>query len=248
MKLNDRVTLFAQTKTGQITDEGIHSSGRELLGLSAELGLLVLAQGYPASAQISLEILLDDMSLNQPAIDVNSSQAGAEAALCLSESLDNINEYLNSQTDTQTDDLAAEQGGVAMAAIMLLGNQLSCVQLGVLCCLRYSAEQLQAVTKESAVPDQLGQGQSIHPSILQHELVEGDIFILTTNKFVQEITLEFMRLTLSRFSDNLDMAMRQINTRALRNGLAQKPDIVLCRIDPISDSSKSWLGKLRGSK
>lgn len=245
MNLNERVTLCAQTQNGPFAEDGLHPSGRAVMAIYSEQGLLAFAQGDSTMAQLALEVLLDDMSLNLPAIDVTSSQAGSAVALCLSESLENINEYLNEQGGDSEPSATDLPRGLSMACLQLLGNQLSYVQTGDLCCLHYSAQRLHALADDESAAQLLGLGLSIRPVIQQTELREGDVYILTSQRFVQLITLEFLRVTLSRFSDNLEMAMRQINTRALRNGLQQKPDILLCRIDPVSANTKSWLGKFR---
>ena len=247
MNLKESINFLAQTENGQFSKSGIHTFDQQVIAINAELGLMILAQGKVSGenspAYKSVEIMLDDMELNLSAIKKESELSVSVASHCMSESLDNINEYLFSQANTNE---AMELGrGVEFAAVQLHHSLISCGSVGGLECLIFSANELRVLGTKTSVQEKLGVGLSLQPEIAEQDFVTGDIVLMLSSDLLQVLTQEFIRVTLSRFNENLEMAIRQINTRALQNGFNHKPALIICSMNQVIEKRRSWLGKLR---
>ena len=62
---------------------------------------------------------------------------------------------------------------------------------------------------------------------------------------IDAIGIDYLRTTLSRFPDSIDMALRQIKTRASRNAASREPCIIIARVDELVAKKRGWLSKLR---
>jgi hypothetical protein len=243
MNLNERVTFLAQLESGLYKDDGIQSSAQQAAGINIQAGLLVLAQGEPELSRQAIEILTDDMQLNLVPQPGNKQPANYRAKLCLQESLLNIHEYLLPRLSVNTS--SGLQQRVELGILQLVENSLICSSLGALSCLKYSEKQILELSNRSSTKGRLGRDKTIQPFILEQDLQAGDILMLAHEHFLKDISLEFIRLTLSRFSDNLEMALRQINTRHARNGASRKPALIVCRVDQLMPQKRGWLNSLR---
>lgn len=74
---------------------------------------------------------------------------------------------------------------------------------------------------EKAVFDNLAESISTHP---------GDI-LMAQKRYINVNGIDYLRTTLSRFPDEITMALRQINTRVGRNKTMNEIVIVLTRVD-----------------
>ncbi len=245
MPSQNSLSVIVQTENDQFTSSGIYKDGQFLVGINIELGLISIAHteidSQHSLAHKSIEILLDDMSLNLPGISDNRHQGG-DANRCLKESIDNINEYLVSQSMTNS---LVGKDGIELVATQVQKNFLNCFQTAKFSSLQFSANRLQNLLKDKPSPVVLGLHAALDPEVTAVTLESGDILLLTSVKDMQLIGEEFLRVTLSRFSDNLEMLLRQINTRALHNGLKDKPVVALCRLDKVLEEQRGWLGKFR---
>jgi len=245
--MSDHITVLAQLGDSRFTHSGIQQNDGVALGLDCESGLLVLARNKVDngldSALKSVQILLDDMSVNLSRLLPVARNSIKIVSLCLNESLQNINEYLLMNTVAYISGETAT--AVELAAIQLDKQKLVGFANGSMRCLRFSVDKLHNVTGE---PGQraLGVEKSFQLGIVRQPQQEGDVLLLTTNEVLSTLQNDFIRLTLSRFSENLEMALRQINTRAAHQGLEQKPLLIVCRINQKSaQASGGWLNKLR---
>lgn len=247
MDLKDSISIIAQTENGQFSENGIQYVDSNVIGVNSQLGLMVLtsgeSQGEQAAAFKAVEIMMDDMQLNLTSKNSKSKYQGSIALRCMTESLDNINEYLYSHSET---DIQLKQpAGVDLAAVQILQNVISSCSVGGLQCLKFSDNKLQVLSDDSKAEDKLGIETSFKPDIVEQAFTEGDIVVLLASSLIKELGQEFIRLTLSRFNENLEMALRQINTRALKNGLKHKPNMIICRKNQVVEERRSWFQKLR---
>jgi len=246
MQLNTEITILAQMGEKQFSETGIESDGLLVAGINHELGLLVLAaadeESYKQnSAYKAIEIMMDDMSFNLSVNAGNSGKITSAVTQCMHESIDNINEYLFSQF--QASALSSDMGGVDLSAIQIQQNVISCCQLGEIQGFKFSDNQLSKLGAAEQDKLRLGTHNSLTVNIVEHGIRQGDILILTTEQVMTKIGEEFIRVTTSRFSDNLEMLLRQLNTRALHNGLEQNPVIILCRIERSQTQKSGWLSR-----
>ncbi|MBT3203809.1 MAG: hypothetical protein HN349_05780 [Gammaproteobacteria bacterium] len=246
MNLKDSISIVAQINNVQFTEKDIQFSSGEVVGINPELGLMVLAQGEcqaeDAAAYKSVEIMLDDMELNLKSTINDSSLSSSMVDRCISESLENINEYLYFQAERKAG--LEKVDGVDLAVVQIQQNNISCCNVGSLSCLRFSGDELQVLGKDSAIDDKLGIKTALQSTIVEKDFSEGDTLLLTSPDLVSQLGHDFIRVTLSRFNDNLEMALRQINTRALRHDFEQKPVIIICRRIHTMKQSRNWFNKM----
>ena len=248
MNLKDSINILAQTENGSFTETGIHNTSRHVVGVEQKLGLIILTQGnsqdFNQPAYKSVEIMLDDMELNLSAKIKSSQLSGFAASQCMSESLENINEYLCSQSaNSETVD---ETNGVELAAIQIHQSSISYCSVGKVNCLVFNDNLgLQVLAVDNSAQEKLGIETSLQAEVAEHDVVVGDIVVLLPSDLLNLLTPDFIRITLSRFNQNLEMALRQINTRALQNDLPEKPTIALCRVNQMTEKKRSWFGKIR---
>ncbi len=231
------ISLLAQQDGKSLTTDGIHAGGNNALCLDGARGLLALSTGEAST--IALEVLQDDMSVNMDLAlrQVTGSTSGV--SLCLQESLDNINEYLRQK---QADSNSALELGV----IQLGNQQLSAYVCGSICAARYRAEQLEMLCDETRAQPLPGAQAHYSPRLIELDFQVDDLLLLTTARVFDTLGADFIRLTLVRFHDNLQMALRQINTRALHHGLPDKPLVILGRIEKVEkNGALNWFRRLR---
>ena len=228
----ENLTIITQNGDGDAITQGIGVATAGAVGIDLQQGLVVLAQNCEQSqdeARFSIEILLDDMQLNLPSVLQESESASAVGA-CLKESMVNINEYLLSKNAQQS--TAGMHTSVSLIAVQFLKGQLSVLGIGDYDCLLLREQKLTSWLDAFSKGDSLlGAQPLISMRNTNAWFQAGDVIMLTHHSMLDVIGEEFVRVTLSRFSDNIDMALRQINTRVAREGLPQKQQLVICRID-----------------
>ncbi len=238
----DPMKMIAQTEAGLIFTKGMQSSGPIALAINPELGLLVLgqntAQNGRYSAQVAVEILLDDLQLNLSVKEGNvvSSSSGIETSQCFSESFENINEYL----------ISSNAEPVSLSVLHFSGHHVICAFIGNMSCLMLSNNKLSNLTQVENTDSRLGLTPNIETNMVRHPVTSEVVLISLTSEVLQAIGSDHIRLTLSRFKDNLDMAMRQINTRAAHCGIENKPALLLSQIPKDPSTHSGWLNRLRG--
>jgi len=249
MNQQEHFTYLAQTVTGHVFVDGVEVAETLAQAVYPQQGLMVMAEGCSVMAdpQQVIEILIDDMKLNLPPLETRDASTDTElASRCLAESYENINEYL---LDKPSGSSQPEQNCVALAAIQFVNNRLSCAVAGDYCCLSFGDDKIQTMNDIHDVnlkgDRALGLKTDFQMNITQHLISEGQIVLLAPLTLVQTVGEEHIRLTLSRFPDNLDMALRQINTRAAKRGMEAKPAIIIARVETALKSKPGWLNRLR---
>ena len=197
--------------------------------------MITLAEGHPQQDSMALravEVLLDDMAVNLP--------KSSHACECLEESFDNINDYLLSLAQQQTQ---TEPEAVSLIALQLMPEHLALTALGDYSCLYYSEGKLEPVLQGS--DQRLGINPEIHSVSCQQAYVEGDQLLIVKTHELGFIDQDYIRVTLARFEDNLQMSLRQISARAINQGLQDKPSLLICRMDQDAQKGSGWLSRLR---
>lgn len=248
MNPKDSISILAQTDEGLFLDNGIRHDTCNVIGIDADLGLMVLASGESQTASSptykAVEIMMDDMQLNLSASQDKTWPAVSIASLCLTESIDNINEYLCPRV--YADSSSDSNQGVELLAVQFFEDAMSCCNIGSMQCLIFSDNKLRFSGSENEPQLKLGISSSIETEIPEYKYIADDVILLLSSGLLEILDFEFIRMTLSRFSENLDMALRQINTRAMQNGLKQKPFIIICKINQLEEKPRSWFARLTG--
>ncbi len=247
MVKNKSISIVAQTQTGKFSDTDIQYFGNDFVGINTEIGLMALArsegEGKSSIAHKSIEILMDDMELNLNAEAIQTKfDETIQASRCLTESLDNINEYLSSRSSSLTP--VETRKGVEMAVIQIGINRISYYCNKYFSALKFSEEQLLELDKTPEPHTPLGVDTELEPEVHEKAFSDGDIVLLLPSAVLNELGLEFIRVTISRFQENLEMVLRQINMRTLQNGLKFKHSMIICHKNQVIEQKKSWLGKL----
>ena len=219
-------------------------------GIDQEIGLMAISTSKPgieiSPARLTMDILLDDMRINIPqfAEDITESKYSSLGVDCLQESLDNINEYLYNLVGSQF----GSTGAVAtqLSAFQYLNGYLSYVLgLGVKCLLLRNNDLMELSNETSHLVGALGETPQFESRVKQEQLNQGDILFVASSGDINTIEEDFIRVTLSRFPENLETALRQINTKVIRKGMKTIPGIILCRINHSSQTKRRWMDKLR---
>jgi len=241
MNLFNHITILAQLTNGQVFSHGTERSGTQILSVNPELGLIAMALGDDLSnnapAPKSIEILLDDIELNLGANERRAVPLVNEslATLCLRESVDNINEYLFSSTHQNQNQGSGK--GVGLAAMLLLKNQLCYFATSDIYSFLFKGNQLSHLIEPTDTDStrQIGEDKAVQPEVVAREYSSGDILVMISAQGLNALGPDFIRVTLSRFEGNLEMALRQMTIRMRRSGSEQNPALILCHINSVGN-------------
>ena len=227
----DNLTVIAQNGDAEMITQGIAVATVGAVGLDLQQGLVVLAHNSEQNqddARLAVEILLDDMQLNLPSV-LQESESASAASGCLKESVDNINEYLLTKNAQQSPEIG--HSSVSLIAIQFLKGQFSVLGTGDYNCLLLRQQKLSTLLDDVSKQESLlGVRTEISVRNTNAWFKAGDVMVLLHPSVLDAVGEEFVRVTLSRFADNLDMAIRQMNTRVAHAGLSHRPQLIICHI------------------
>ncbi len=232
MGLPNRISIMAQLESGQIFSNGTQYSGTQVLSIEQDLGLATMALGYnlPDSTRAieAVEILLDDIALNLDPGENRKVILTSEtlAMLCLRESVSNVNDYLASSSRQGCPDISIKT--VGLATILFQDNQLNYIATNDICCCLFEGGELVSLDALSVKPDPLGASTTLRLEVVSRKYFPGSSLLMLPAKDLEAVGQDFLRLTLSRFNDNMEMALRQIAVRIRRSGSRQDPALILC--------------------
>jgi len=234
--------ITGQISGNIISDSPIQHSENLALGIHRELGLLILAQETNNKtqnlAQKSIEIMLDDMSFNLSALSEKQKPTFRAVSTCLHESIENINDYLIEQGQFNSAELSHH--GISLSSIQIHPLGISCSIHGDITCLKHSDDSLSSLGSKLSQSNRLGIHSGLSFSISEIEFKLGDILFLATSELIECLGHDFIRMTLSRFGDNLDMAIRQINARAKKLTNPSDISFLICKNNKHSTLKKGW--------
>ena len=239
------LTAIAQTHTGWVFDEGVQISQKDVLTMDQSLGLLAISQAVDVaepqgSAHMAIQILLDDMQVNLPMIAETADNNLSAASQCLMESIVNINEYLFDRSHSNKE--TVEQA-ISLCAIQFQPGGLCAISNRHLVIMLFHDGEIKTLG-EKLPSTKFGISSTIKAQVVEQNVVKDDILLITTQTFLETIDKEFLRITLSRFGNNLAMALRQINTRASHKGQSSKPVVMLARIEKDLEKPVGWFNRL----
>jgi len=247
MTTQDNLTIATQISGQQNPQPGIYETADQVIGFEPNIGLIAITTNplnlESPPAKIAMEILMDDMQTNIPQLKTKMSNADQAilGANCLQESLENINEFLYEQTISQLS--TPQSRTTSITALQYLNGYLSFIIGSGQKCLLFKNNQLKNIS--NAVSRPLGGKPNYDSKVLQETMSFGDILFIAAIDDVKTMQEDFIRLTLSRFPENLDTVLRQLNTKFSRTGASQIPSIIICRINQKTGLKKTWIGKLR---
>jgi hypothetical protein len=210
-----RCNFLAQDRAANRFVSGVAGDSGQVLGIDPDICLAVMAVAggnQRESAELAMDILLDDMRTNLEQITISKAVDEAPGLVCLRESLVNIEEYLREEQLGEVS-LAAvqidEEGRVSLAAagdllFYLRGDKV----------LRLSAEETRPLGATEASSD---------PLLVELSVEQAACLLLLTAEDEAAIGMEFVKLSLARFCNTPEMLLRQLSVRGQRNKLARPP-------------------------
>jgi hypothetical protein len=242
------VSIIAQTSKGEPISEGLIGNDSQWLLINNQYSLLALADDKfdetGQSARLSIEILLDDIQTNLSSGEYEQASNFDKYVLatrCIEESCENINDYLLSLSNGAE---SAIGKGVALTVMQIINGECSFIQADEYCCLHFHEGQLKNLNHNrntDKFPQKLlGISDSLAIKASQLSLSVNDLLLICNDELLQYIDEEFLRVTLTRFQDSPQMAMRQITIKAQRSGMSTKPLLIIMLINQLEEKAKSW--------
>lgn len=230
--------------------EGVHIIRDYAIGNSSEPQLVAMAKsdaGVDGSAAAkAVEILLDDMDTNLSTMQTGlsrSAQAGF-VTQCMQESLDNINEFLHFQLSKAQ--LSEQDVYTSLAAIQYFEGYVSFIVTDEFSCLVFRQSELTVLMPPSTEsPGLLGEKPEFSGQAHSMSVSERDLLIIARSDDIDTLGGDYLRTTLSRFPDSIDMALRQIKTRISHNSASKELFMIIARVDALAAQKRSWVDRLR---
>lgn len=242
MNLFINFEITGQLSGRPISELAIQPAQDLVLGLQKDIGLIVLANNPNSTDQYAahkaVEIMLDDMEFNLGSQIKNDSIKQTIASGCLHESIDNINDYFIDHDQLSTEEQSTK--GVSLTTIQIHDKGISCCMHGGLAHYKFSNESFDLIGNKASMAKSLGINPALSFTIDEQSLAVNDILFLAHHDLVEQLGHEFIRMTLSRFGDNLYMAIRQINARAAKTQTSQNSSFLLCRKISEKKINKGW--------
>jgi hypothetical protein len=251
MNMQYSISILAQAGEEEPITEGMTGQGSQVVAIDNQFSLFGLAEDKADQAgktsRLSLEILLDDIQTNLSSREYAQASNDAKhvmATHCIQESFENINDYLISQGSSI---VPAEHEGVALSVMQVIHGECSFIHADEHCCLHFREGKLMNLTQAKSTEDSpktlLGITGTVNIKLNQLSITPGDLLLTCNHELLQHVTPEYLRVTMMRFQDSPQMAMRQITSKAQRSGMQGKPVLVIVTINQITDKPRSWFKK-----
>ena len=250
MSSHYQLSIFTQISDQPQVDEGVHAIQDYVIGISHEPVLLVMARSNAdaesSTAFRAVDILIDDMETNLSATQTGFGKISPDTFVtqCVRESLDNINEFLHFQLSKSQ--MSTQDAHTSIAAIQYFEGYFGYIVMVGFSCLLFRENELTALSQVSEESSYLlGETPVSDWQVNSIPVRQGDILVMAQISDIEAIGIDYLRMTLSRFPDSIDMALRQMKTRASRNAASCEPGILIARVDELVVKKRGWLNKLR---
>lgn len=266
MDLSDKISIVGITDVGQV-----RKGNEDAIAQDDTLGLAILADGMGGhvggeiassmAVDTILEMVRDNIENNAPGVESEFS----DESLCVQQAVEYANHLVYSTQESQPEYRGM---GTTIVVALFYNNQVSIAHIGDSRCYLYRNQALEQLTKDHSLlqelidrgfytPEEaknssnknlvtraLGIEASSTPDIQENIVIAGDIFLLCSDGLTDLVDDEFILLTLERFSDNLEVAAKQLISRANHNGGKDNISVMLCYINKDFSIKTSWFHKL----
>jgi hypothetical protein len=233
------IEIYAYDRSGKSISDGLVSVDDDYLLVDQNLGLIAYAHGDDDpgvdSTKLALEILLDDMQTNLHVDDyarANRLKKQDIALACVEESYHNIHDYLIEQSAPQKTGAPK----VSLSSLQIVTGRCQYLLAEGLRCLRFSDDKLVDLTakaeSQAAAGVTLGQNEAPQFKPDVYNLDKADRLLVTTGEIVDLVGLDYLRVTLSRFLDSPQTALRQIASKIRKGGLGDSPLLAIITLNP----------------
>ena len=269
MNLQDKIAITGMTDIGMV-----RRKNEDSIGYDSALGLAVLADGMGGhrggdiASSMSVDKIIELVQKQLPRIkpgQTDSKSGYSLESICIQQAIYSANDLVFKTAEANP----VHSGmGTTIVVLQFYNNTLSLVHIGDSRCYRLRKDSFEQITRDHSLLQELidrgfytredarnsmnknlvTRALGIDPVVaadIQEDIVlKNDIYLLCSDGLTDYVEDEFIRLTIKRFSDNLDEAAKQLITKANQNGGKDNISVMLCRVDDDFSVEQSWLNKL----
>lgn len=269
MNLQDKISIVGLTDTGRV-----RQNNEDCIGFDSALGLVVLADGMgghlggEVASSISVDTIIQSCQTELPSIapgEIDSETGFSMESICIQNAIEKANDIVYRKSAAQVE---LRGMGTTLVAMVFYDNRFSLAHIGDSRCYRYRNKNFEQITKDhSLLQELIDRGfytqeeakKSLNKNLVTRALgidpattadiqediaMKNDIYLLCSDGLSDIVEDEYIRLTIKRFSDNLEEAAKQLITKANQNGGKDNISVILCRIKDDFSESQSWFKKL----
>ena len=269
MNLQDKIAITGMTDIGMV-----RRKNEDSIGYDSALGLAVLADGMGGhrggdiASSMSVDKIIEQVQKQLPRIKPGQTDPESGYSLesiCIAQAIDSANDLVFKTAEANPVNSGM---GTTIVVLQFYNNTLSLVHIGDSRCYRLRKDSFEQITKDHSLLQELidrgfytledarnslnknlvTRALGIDPAVtadIQEDIVlKNDIYLLCSDGLTDYVEDDFIRLTIKRFSDNLDEAAKQLITKANQNGGKDNISVMLCRVDDDFSVEQSWLNKL----
>lgn len=269
MNLQDKLEIVGITDTGKV-----RRNNEDYIGFKDEIGLIVLADGMgghlggEVASSLSVELILNSVETELPSVNsgqVDASTGFTHESLCIEQAIEKANDLVYRKSSSEAD---LRGMGTTIVVMLFYDNRFSLAHIGDSRCYRLRGSNFDQITKDHSLlqelvdrgfytPEEakkslnrnlvtkaLGIDPTITPDIQEEMALKNDIYLLCSDGLTDLVDDEYISLTISKFSDNLEEAAKQLISKANQNGGKDNISVILCRVNDDFSESKGWFKRL----
>jgi serine/threonine protein phosphatase PrpC len=269
MNLQEKMTILGMTDTGKVRQKN-----EDTIGYDSALGLVVLADGMgghrggEVASSITVDVIIDNIQQQLPITTsgkIDTTSGFALESICLR----NAVEFANKQVFDKAEANPKHKGmGTTVVALLFHNSTLSLAHIGDSRCYRLRGNKLEQITKDHSLLQELidrgfytreeaqksgnrnlvtralGVDPSVTVDLLEDIVLRKDIYLLCSDGLTDLVEDDDICLTITKFSDNLEEAAKQLITKANQKGGKDNISVMLCRVDEDFAIRKGWFTKM----
>ena len=269
MALKNKISTVLLSDTGRV-----RNNNEDAVVEAPEIGLVILADGmggYNAgeiASGIATATILDVAQREWKELrhgDIDAETGYSVEALMLKRAVESAHAtiYQVSQSQPQCAGM-----GTTVVACLLHEDILSIAYVGDSRLYRYRDNRLEQVTRDHSLLEELiarghytreeavnlvrknivtralGVEDNVAVDLIEDTLEVGDVLLLCSDGLNDMIDDEMIRLTLSKYADNVERAAKELIKLALENGGKDNVTVALVRVDASLMRSRRWFERL----
>ncbi|MEL7024502.1 MAG: Stp1/IreP family PP2C-type Ser/Thr phosphatase [Pseudomonadota bacterium] len=271
MSLKGKIQFSAVTDTGRVREHN-----EDAIATNGDAGLLVLADGmggYNAGEVASgiavktVHGLLSDSVMREKRGEIEATTGFMRQSIALRDGVRRANKIIHQTAQSQPQ---CEGMGTTIVAALFYDDRISIAHVGDSRLYRvrggelrqitldhsllqelvdrgfYSEEEAQRSTNRNYVTRALGVEPQVEVEIQEAAVEVDDIYLLCSDGLPDMVEDEDIHLTISTFSDNLEVAAKQLVTLANEHGGRDNISVMLAKVKEPFPAKRSLLQRLAG--
>ena len=271
MSLRGKVRFVGLTDTGKVREHN-----EDTIAVDPEIGLLVLADGmggYNAgevASGIAVKTIVNLVreSVEREDMRVHDGGSGmSRPAIILRDAIHRANKIIYQTARTQPQ---CEGMGTTVVSALLFDNKIAIAHVGDSRLYRlrsdkfeqvtmdhsllqelvdrgfYSAEEAQRAANKNYVTRALGVEPNVEVEIQEIPVQKGDFYVLCSDGLSDMVEDDYIHLTISTFSANLDTVAKQLIQLTNDNGGRDNVSVVMAHVLETFPANKGILDKILG--